>query len=113
MSLSKTSVLLLYLQVFRDSYVVLASKITLVVTSLWPVATILVALLICHPIVANWKQIAGSKCGDQVTFYFVSGLINMITDFVVVCLPLPQLYRLRLPQDSKMGLIVVFGLGFV
>ncbi|KAF3770811.1 hypothetical protein M406DRAFT_16223, partial [Cryphonectria parasitica EP155] len=113
MSLSKTSILLLYIKVFRDSYVAFASKITIVIVILWPIATVLGALLICRPLAANWKNVKGSHCGDQVAFYFISGVINLATDFIVVGLPLLHLYRLRLPKESRIGLMIVFGLGFL
>lgn len=113
MGLCKASVLLLYIKLFADSYMVVASKITIVLMILWPAATILGALLICTPIQENWTTISKPHCGNQVVFYFTSGIINLTTDFFVVGLPLPHLYRLRLQKSSKIGLIVVFGLGLL
>lgn len=113
MSLCKTSILLLYIKLFADSYMVVASKITIVLMTLWPIATILGALLICTPVQENWESLTQHHCGNQIVFYFTSGMINLTTDFFVIGLPLPHLYRLRLPKPSKIGLIVVFCLGFM
>ncbi|PSR94295.1 hypothetical protein BD289DRAFT_338528, partial [Coniella lustricola] len=113
MSLCKTSILLLYIKLFAGSYMVVVSKITIGVMILWPIATVLGALLICTPVQQNWETLTSHHCGNQVAFYFTSGVINLTTDFFVVGLPLPHLYKLRLPRSSKIGLLVVFCLGLL
>lgn len=113
LSFSKTSILLLYGQLFRDSYMSWASRATACVVLLWAVETVLASLLICRPIPENWTHVPGGHCGDQVTVYYVNGLVNLATDMTVILLPLPHLYRLRLPKQTKATLSIVLSLGLL
>jgi hypothetical protein len=40
-------------------------------------------------------------------------VINLVTDFIVLVLPMPSLYRLQMATYKKATLIAVFGLGVV
>lgn len=113
LALSKTSILLLYRHLFRDSYMVLASRIVAAVVLLWAVEAVLASLLLCHPISANWHRVPGGHCGDQVTIYFANGLLNLATDVAVIVLPLPYMYRLRMPKHTKVVLSIVLSLGLL
>lgn len=113
LSLSKTSILLLYGQLFRDSYMVVASRVIATVVLLWAVEVVLASLLICQPIPENWKHVPGGHCGDQITIYFINGLANLATDLTVILLPLPHLYRLRMPKHTKVVLSIVLSLGLL
>jgi hypothetical protein len=80
----------------------------------WAIATILAGCLICRPFAFNWDQIIpGGSCGDQVTSFTVTGVINLVTDVAVLVTPMPSLYRLQMATYKKVTLITVFGLGVV
>lgn len=113
LSLSKTAILLLYGQLFRDSYMVVASRATAAVVLLWMVEVVVASLLMCQPIAENWTHIPGGHCGNQITIYFINGLVNLATDLTVILLPLPHLYRLRMPKHTKVGLGIVLSLGLL
>lgn len=115
LSLSKTSVLLLCSKLFKDSYMILASRIIIVFTISWALPTVVVNFLICQPFAAAWGQGVDEKghCGDRVTLYTTTAALNLASDFLVVVLPLPHLYRLRLPRNTKVGLAIVMSLGIL
>ncbi|KAJ4338622.1 hypothetical protein N0V95_008002 [Ascochyta clinopodiicola] len=78
----------------------------------WTVATILAGCLICHPFAFNWdKTILGGSCGDQVTSFTITGIINLATDIVVLLLPMQPLCQLQMALYKKVVLVSVFGLG--
>lgn len=71
-------------------------------------------LLICRPFAYNWDQtIPGGKCGDQIVSFTVTGVINLLTDVVVLVLPMPYLYRLQMRTYKKVVLMGVFGIGLL
>lgn len=113
LSCSKLSILLLYSRLFRDSYVVVASKITAVFTFLWAVSVVLAVVLICQPMREQWVHVEGGHCGNQFLLYLIHGFLNLATDLIVVLLPLPHLYRLKLPMQTKICLGIVFSLGLL
>jgi hypothetical protein len=78
----------------------------------WTIATILAGCLVCRPFAFNWdKTIVDGSCGDQVTPFTVTGIINVVTDVMVILLPMQPLYRLQMALYKKLILASVFGLG--
>ena len=72
------------------------------------------AFFMCQPFAFNWDQtIPGGHCGNQVLSYKYTGAINLITDVVVLVLPMPYLYSLQLAVYKKVVLMVTFAIGFL
>jgi hypothetical protein len=111
---SKTSILLLYSHLFNtDPYVIIAARATIAITMMWAAGTILAGCLICQPVLMNWKTVTGGHCGGQVLSFIISGAINLATNVVVIVLPLPALFRLRMGIYKKLVLVAVFSLSFL
>ncbi|KAL2812247.1 hypothetical protein BDW59DRAFT_178657 [Aspergillus cavernicola] len=114
LSCTKISILLLYLRIFPVQWLARTAWATIVVIVAWAIATILAGCLICRPFAFNWDTtIPGGKCGNQVTSFTVTGVFNLLTDVVVLLLPMPSLYKLQMATYKKITLITVFGLGLV
>ncbi|KAL4803356.1 hypothetical protein BDV18DRAFT_162920 [Aspergillus unguis] len=114
LSCTKISILCLYLRIFPVRWLVISSWATMSVIVAWAIATILAGCLICRPFAYNWdKTIEGGSCGDQVASFTATGVINLVTDVIVLVLPMPSLSRLQMATYKKVTLITVFGLGLV
>ncbi|KAK3952040.1 hypothetical protein QBC32DRAFT_213470 [Pseudoneurospora amorphoporcata] len=114
LGLSKTSILLLYSSVFAVRPVLWTARCAIVFITLWVIGTIMAGLLICRPFARNWDQsIPGGKCGDQVLSFTITGVLNLLTDLVVLLLPMPYLYRLQMRTYKKVVLMGVFGVGLL
>ncbi|KAJ5496921.1 hypothetical protein N7463_008908 [Penicillium fimorum] len=114
LSCTKVSILLLYLRIFPVTWVVRISWVTMGVIIAWTIGTVLAGCLICRPFAFNWDQtIPGGSCGDQVTSFTVTGVINLVTDVVVLVTPMPLLYNLQMASYKKVTFIIIFGLGAV
>ena len=111
---SKISILLLYKGVFAVPLVIWTARGAIVFIALWVVGTILAGCLICRPFPMNWDQtIPGGHCGDQVLSFTVTGVLNLLTDVMVLVLPLPYLARLQMRLYKKVVLLGVFSIGFL
>jgi len=111
---SKISILLLYKSVFAVPFVIWTARGAIVFIALWVLGTILAGCLICRPFPMNWDQtIPGGYCGDQVLSFTVTGVLNLLTDVMVLVLPLPYLARLQMRLYKKLVLIGVFSIGFL
>lgn len=111
---SKASVLLLYQSIFPHVAIQWTCRGFNLFIALWVSATILIGALICRPFAMNWDPtIPGGHCGNYVLAYTVTGVINLVTDVVVLVLPLPYLYKLALPRYKKAVLIGVFSVGLL
>jgi hypothetical protein len=111
---SKTSMLLLYAKVFNaERYVEISAGITIAINLLWVTGTILAGCLICRPVSTNWKPVPGGHCGDQVLSFIIIETINLATNALIIVLPLPTLFKLRMGIPMKLVLVAIFSLGFM
>jgi hypothetical protein len=79
----------------------------------WAIATILAGFLICRPFAMNWDQTIKGHCGNQVASFQGTGVVNLLTDLVVLALPMPYLSRLNLTLYKRLVLMGVFSVGFL
>ncbi|KAL2157935.1 hypothetical protein VTH06DRAFT_4990 [Thermothelomyces fergusii] len=112
LSLSKISILILYTKIFSVPAFIWAARITTVVIVMWALTTSIMGLTICQPFAFNWDPtIPGGHCGNQVLSYKITGVLNLLTDLVVLLLPMPYLYGLNLALYKKLVLMVTFAVG--
>lgn len=97
LAFSKISILLLYSNVFAVPFVIWTARGAITFIALWALGTIMAGCLICRPFAMNWDQtIPGGHCGNQVLSFTVTGILNLVTDLMVLTLPLPYLYKLQM-----------------
>ena len=73
---------------------------------------IILCCLLCMPIAALWDtSIENAKCLDADAYYKWTGLPNVITDFVMLILPIPYVAKLSLTLGTKVSLIATFATG--
>ncbi|OJJ38281.1 hypothetical protein ASPWEDRAFT_318186 [Aspergillus wentii DTO 134E9] len=111
----KASFCLLYMRLFRATYVARASMIILVFIVCQFIEEIAVVIFHCSPIRKFWD--AGDKvqgrCFSLLVFYYVSFATRLVTDLVIFALPIPILLKLNLESWKKAGLILMFALGLL
>jgi hypothetical protein len=112
-TLLKATVLLQYRRVFPLPDFQRRCDIFLAFVFAWAVAGTLGALLICLPIERNWDALAPTNCGTRMYFWEVYAILHVISDVLILILPLPLLKTLPLPRLQKGVLMAVFCLGFL
>ncbi|KAL0932815.1 uncharacterized protein CTRU02_211778 [Colletotrichum truncatum] len=108
----KVSILLLYLRVLRDLQYRKACYVALcfvILVSLWAIISSIVA---CVPIQRNWDLSVPGRCIDRGAHWFGNAGLNIATDFTILILPLPILPKIKQPRQQKIGLYLIFALGF-
>lgn len=110
---TKTSLLLLYLRVFWvHEYVRVSCYATLGIVVLWSVASILATMFQCIPVQAAWDEAITSKvCINSNAQWYQYGIINIITDVMILSLPVREVLRLHTSKSEKYGLLVTFLVG--
>ena len=63
----------------------------------------------CVPISANWM--GGGRCVDQRVLYVSTAGFTILTDALVLLLPVYILRNLNIPKKTKVALLFVFLLG--
>lgn len=114
LQLTKISLLLLYIRIFR--HIAWFKKISMSVIGfllVYLLATTIVSFVQCQPIERAWNRwmTESSQCISLNTFFVFNGTIALTTDIIVLLLPLPLIWGLQLPLGQKLALIPVFGLG--
>ncbi|OBT78024.1 hypothetical protein VF21_03106 [Pseudogymnoascus sp. 05NY08] len=66
----------------------------------------------CRPFEYNWDQSIEGSCGDQIKSYIITGALNIVTDALVLGLPMPMIWRLQVNLRSKIALTGIFTIGF-
>jgi len=81
-----------------------------IVAAFW-VAALTTSLTLCKPIALQWDKTLNGTCGNIGTAELAVAAINMVLDVVIVCLPLPVIWKLQMPVQKKIGVTAVFALG--
>lgn len=70
-------------------------------------------LFSCTPIRGGWDHspALNAKCIDASRFYYFNGAMSMVTDILLMTLPIPILLRLQLRKKVKYGLVGMFAAG--
>ena len=79
----------------------------------WLSFTLVVALQ-CRPLALVWiKNIQGGRYIDEDMYYKFSSAPNIVSDLVMLFLPIPTVIRLRLSWPRRMGLLLTFMVGSI
>lgn len=104
----------MYSKIFTIRSFIWTARITGAVIVMWASATILLGFLTCQPFAFNWDpSLPGGHCGDQILSYEITGALNLVTDLVVLGLPLQYLYNLNLALYKKIVLMATFSVGIL
>ncbi|KAF2275265.1 uncharacterized protein EI97DRAFT_494860 [Westerdykella ornata] len=110
---SKLSVLLMYTALIPVPAMVKWARAIAALIIAWCLADVMAGFLICRPLARNWDMTIPGKCGSQPKFYFAMGLINIITDIVLIILPMPFLYNLRMATKKKLLAASLLSIGIM
>jgi hypothetical protein len=112
----KLSLLLFLLRVFPDSKFRIACWSIIGLTAAYGFVFFMVTLLQCYPIPYTWLQLDETqhgKCNNENIQGWLSAIINIILDLIILVLPLKRLYMLNMGMKKKMLTMCMFGLGIL
>ena len=72
---------------------------------------ILVTVFQCVPVSGYWNKKIPAKCINDDQFFISSSIVNIITDFFLILLPIPYIWRLHRTTPQKIALAGIFILG--
>ncbi|RYP74146.1 hypothetical protein DL771_003204 [Monosporascus sp. 5C6A] len=106
---TKASVLCFYLRVFSTTNVARVSKWLLGFCVVWALAFMLGPYFICGHISVQWTGL--DKCGGLVPMVQSSIISNVVSDLVIMWLPMPSIWALQARKTEKIGVMACFALG--
>ncbi len=80
----------------------------------WGILAGTVTWAFCVPIAYNWDlTIPGGRCANRDLGYLVVGIVDAITDGLILILPLPVIWKLQIPLANRIGLGLIFSIGIM
>ena len=65
----------------------------------------------CVPISSAWNPSETGKCLPYGALVLAMGIVNIITDVIMLVLPMPLLWKLNVSKSRKWMLMIMFSLG--
>ncbi|KUJ13242.1 uncharacterized protein LY89DRAFT_672467 [Mollisia scopiformis] len=113
-TLPKITILTLYLRIFIEKWQRYSVFVVIGVLLLNYIVSMLLNCVLCRPFAYNWnKTIPGGYCMDIKEMYIWYSLPNIATDIIIIILPLPTIWALRMSRSQKIGVIITLLTGSV
>ncbi|TGJ80313.1 hypothetical protein E0Z10_g8459 [Xylaria hypoxylon] len=111
LNLGKLSALFFYLKLFNSKSIARITKWCIVAVSLGTVGLVLWQFLFCHPLSKMWEWDGLETCGDRQPLYVAVCVWSIFTDLLVLVVPLPIIWRLKMERSQKLRLSWLFAAG--
>ncbi len=112
LAFAKLSIMFLYLRIMVHGPQRIANYVLLGIIVACNIWVFINNFIQCIPLEALWNDaVHGSCLGLSVTIG--NSVLHIITDFFIFLLPIPTLIKLKINKKQKIGLVVVFSLGFL
>ena len=111
---AKLSVIFLYRRIFALKIFRYVTTLAVAVVGAWLVSFLFVIIFQCTPITSQWDSLEimnQNNCVDQLPFYYANAITDLLTDVMILVLPLPMVARLQMPMKQKMAVTGMFLLG--
>ncbi|KAM5354113.1 hypothetical protein ACJ41O_000763 [Fusarium nematophilum] len=79
---------------------------------LFGIETVIMTIFLCIPVQKFWEPNIDGFCFDKKALWFTQSALHIITDMMILLLPMSELKHLNMPRRQKRALIFVFALGF-
>ncbi|KAF2841055.1 hypothetical protein M501DRAFT_1002156 [Patellaria atrata CBS 101060] len=115
-TLCKLAVMWLYTQIFTTRRFRQVTYIAMGFIALFPIIYIPVGLTNCQPIDAFWSldpAYNAANCGPLINLEYGTVATNMFLDLMVVCFPIPMVWKLQMPTRKKFFVSGMFSIGLI
>lgn len=109
---TKTSFLLQYRRIFQDKFTRTTCLVFLVFLGIWGVVLEVLLGLACTPVAVFFPS-REAICINTLTVWYLTSVMNIVTDFLVFLIPMPAIRALQLRRKQKILVTSVFCLGFL
>ena len=99
--------LVMYLKMVR------IARFLMVVVCLFCLSSLLLYFLLCRPLKFEWELRVQGVSGNQLAGWTATRITNLVFDLIILCLPVPVVWRLQIPRATEEALTSVFGLGLL
>lgn len=110
---TKLSILYQYRRLFPTRDFRIMTNGLIVIMIMWCTSVVFTGIFLCTPISKSWYPTQPGTCINLVSFYYGIQIPNVVTDVLVLLLPLREVQKLDLPLKQKLGVGLTCGLWVV
>ena len=108
----KLAILLLYMRLFKPiKRTFIALQLTVWLNLLAYTIGLFIEVFQCKPFTKIWWPLMPGRCLDQKAVQLASSSFNIISDFVILILPMISVWSLKMSRRKQLGLCFVFAIG--
>ena len=109
-ALPKVAILIHYLRIYPEKNFRIVVYTVLSVTVGYMIAICLVLIFRCHPLAKNWNPTLPGHC-ILLLPYVWNGILNVMTDLMVILVPVPRLVAWKVTLRRKLVISVMLATG--
>ena len=110
--LIKISFLMQYRRIFQDERTRVVCFWLVLLLALWGCTQEFLVAFACIPVPLFIAGMA-DKCISSIMVWYLTSIMNIVTDFVIFLVPIPAIHNLALPLRQKLLVMSLFCLGFL
>ncbi|KAI5925743.1 hypothetical protein F4810DRAFT_30201 [Camillea tinctor] len=109
-SISKLAICVLYHRLFPTRPIRIVLYVTASIMICTVIASLAADLAACAPFEANWAppEVQATQCIDKEALFIWSTFPNIVTDIILLTIPIPVVWKLNASRQLKMALTVTF-----
>jgi hypothetical protein len=113
--LIKISILLLYLRILGTVFLHRAVHAAFAIVIILGLYSLITNILVCVPIEAAWNPVShpDAWCWPSEARWWPNITIHLFTELMILVIPMPFLFSLNIPWKRRVGVILLFALGFL
>ena len=113
-TLAKCSILFLYKRIFRGPVFTAVVWTSLGIAVTWGLSYFFTLLFLCTPIptyLRHGPSAPGVSCSNELQVYYSLSISDFLIDVIILVIPIPFVWRLKMPPRHKVAVTVIFLLG--
>lgn len=109
----KLSILFTYIRIFPQPWLKKAVYGVMAFIAVYFITGFFGDLFQCYPISSWWELDESRHCINDGVFVMVNGVMNILTDIVMLVLPMPLVRQLQISENKKKSVLIIFLMGAV
>ncbi|PVH91113.1 hypothetical protein DM02DRAFT_479113, partial [Periconia macrospinosa] len=113
LGLTKLAILMQYRRVFQTPRFQIWNWVFIAIIIGFTLATVGGGIFVCTPVQKFWKPEVEGHCINKSALWLAHAMMNIITDLMIIILPMPVIRSLQLKPSQKYLLMGIFAFGAV
>lgn len=109
--LNKVATILLYLRIFVTQKFQIAAYTVMGIIIAWSIGAVASTIFQCVPVAGAWNRKLDATCINTDIFWITYAVINILTDVMVLALPIVPIMALQLSTRNKLMICAIFLMG--